>query len=102
MALGWVHFSQHHRRPRHILRQADFAQARPWARTHEAEVVGDLKQAHGAARERAMGKDASWGASASNVFSAEVKGRPASSATLAPKRLGEFGVGLEPGADRGA
>ena len=45
---------------------------------------------------------ASWAASAANLFGADTNGRPVSSAISAAAPVGELGVGVEPGADRGA
>ena len=77
LGLRRVHLARHDRRAGLVLGQDELADPGARAGAEPADVVRDLHQRRGERRERAAHEhDASWAASAANLFGAVTNGRP--------------------------
>ena len=89
--LGGVHLPGHDRGAGFVLEGA-ISPSPERAPPHQPQIVGDLEEPGREARERSwVNTRASWQASASNLFTAVVKGKAVSSITWAAKRSAKSG-----------
>ena len=97
-----VHLARHDRRARLQVGQRDLAEAGPRSRTHPAQVVGDLVQAHrdGPQRSRRLDQPVP-GALGLEMVTRLGQRQPGLPDDVRDHGGGEAGRGIDPGADRG-
>src|SRR5664280_3158332 len=103
LALGRIGLARHNRGTELVARQDQFAQPRARAGAEQADIVGNLEQRGGGGVERAVHEHIGvvTGHVLELVGSAD-KGKFCELSDAAREGLGEFRLGIEPGADRGA